>query len=191
MHPIAVASPDVYERYLELVRAITEELAPIATRAQLLEAEPDAAAAAARAIDRRGVRAAGLDVVLATRAAFAIRARALAIEHAKADRTRRVRAAQERGDDWVVVDETGDGVLSAFRGLEMHLPDGAGLATSIEVDLERGSAAFRVQEVALDPHTGTVLDPGATAAEPLTFADRTAWESAVAELRRRLGGASS
>ena len=185
LHPIAVASPEIYERYLELVRAIAEELAPIATRARLLEAEPGAAAAAARAIDRGGLRAEGLDVELATRAAFAIRARALATEEAAADRRRRVRVARERGDDWVVIEEAGDGILSPLRGLEMHLPDGVGLATSIEIDLEGGSATYQVQEVALDPRTGSVLDPPATAGIS-TFGDRTSWEAAVTELKRRL-----
>jgi hypothetical protein len=68
----------------------------------------------------------------------------------------------------------------------MHLPDGAGVATSIEIDLDRGSAAHRVQEVTLDPDTGEPLDPPPTAAPPSTFDDRTAWETAVAELKRRL-----
>jgi hypothetical protein len=186
LHPIAVASPELYERSLELVRAIAGELAPIATRTQLLEAERDAAAAAARAIDRAGLRTEGLDVPLATRAAFAIRARSLASEEAAADRRNRVRAAEERGDDWVVIERTGDGVMSPFRGLEMHLPDGAGLATWIEVDLEGGPASYSVQEVALDPRTGSLLDPAAPGSEPATFGDRTSWEAAVAELKRGL-----
>ncbi len=184
LHPIAVASPELYERYLELVQAIVEELAPVPTRARLLEA--DAGPTAARAIDRRKLRADGLDVELATGAAFAIRARALATEEAAADRRRRVRIARERGDEWVVIEEAGDGVLSPFRGLEMHLPDGAGVATSIEIDVDRGSATYRVQEVSLDPHTGTPLDPPPTAAPPSTFDDRAAWEAAVAGLKRRL-----
>jgi hypothetical protein len=191
LHPIAVASPETYERYLELVRAIAQELAPIATRAELVEAEPGAEAVAARAIARTELPTAGLDVVLATRAAFAVRGRALAIEEAATDRAQRVRTAEERGDDWVVIEEAGDGLLSPLRRLEMHLPDGAGVASSIEVDLEGGPAVFRVQEVALDPSTGKVLDPPAGKTEPLTFTERTAWASAVAELRQRLGGPAS
>jgi hypothetical protein len=152
----------------------------------LLDAEADAGPMAARAIDRRKLRADGLDVELATAAAFAIRARALATEEAAADRRRRVRMARERGDGWVVIEEAGDGVLSPFRGLEMHLPDGAGVATSIEIDLDRGAAVYRVQEVALDPQTGEPLDLSPAAAPPSTFDDRTAWETAVAELKRRL-----
>jgi hypothetical protein len=176
----------LYERYLELVRAIVVELASVPTRARLVDAEPDAGSMAARAIDRGKLRADGLDVELATAAAFALRARALATEEAAADRRRRVRIARERGDEWVVIEEAGDGVLSPFRGLEMHLPDGAGVATSIEIDLDRGFAVHRVQEVALDPDTGTPLGPPPTVASPSTFDDRTAWETAVAELKRRL-----
>lgn len=168
------------------MQAIIEELASVPTRARLVDAEPDAGPMAARAIDHRKLRADGLDVELATAAAFAIRARALATEEAASDRRRRLRIARERGDEWVVIEEAGDGVLSPFRGLEMHLPDGAGVATSIEIDVDRGSATYRVQEVALDPDTGTPLDPPPTAAPPSTFDDRTAWESAVAELKRRL-----
>jgi hypothetical protein len=85
------------------VQAIVEELAPVPTRARLVDAEADAGAMAARAIDHRKLRADGLDVELAAAAAFAIRARALATEEAAADRRRRVRIARERGDEWVVI----------------------------------------------------------------------------------------
>ncbi|MGH2629136.1 MAG: hypothetical protein ACRDHI_01065 [Actinomycetota bacterium] len=186
LHPIAVASPETYERYLELIRAIAGELGPIATREQLVEADPRSGAIADRAVTRTGLAAEGLDLRLAAGAAFAVRDRVLAVEERRREASRRVCAAAGRGDDWVVVDESGDGVMTPYRRLEMHLPDGAGLVCSIDADLEGGPTVFGVQVVALDPRTGRVEVGQEPAEGPLTFPEERSWREAITDLRARL-----
>jgi hypothetical protein len=187
LHPIAVASPETYERYLGLVATIVDELGSFATREQLLDADRNAEAIAGRAVARSGLATEGLDLRLAAHAAFAARSRRLAAEEHRRDVARRILAARERGETWVVLEETGDGLLTPYRKLEMHLPDGAGLVCTIEPDLEGGSAAYRAQVVELDPRTGARVDPGERSERPLTFSDRRSWLDAISGLRRRLG----
>ncbi len=190
VHPIAVASPETYERYLEVVGAIADELGSIATRAQLVEADRSAGAIAERAIARAGISAEGLDLRLAAGAAFAMRDRALAVEERGREAARRVTAAENRGDEWVVVEESGDGAMTPYRRLEMHLPDGAGLVCSVDADLEGGPTVYRVQVVGLDPRTGRGLDRARQGEAPLTFSKRDPWQEAITELRARFQSSS-
>jgi len=181
-----VASPETYERYLELVRVIVDELHVIDTSAQLLEADRNAEAIARRAVAGSELVSDGLDLRLAAGAAFAVRSRRLAVEERRNDAERRVRAARERGDAWVVIEETGDGVLTPYRRVEMHLPDGAGLICTIEADLEGGPTIYRAQVVQLDPTTGRGVDRPARAGEPLTFSERRQWREAISDLMSRI-----
>jgi len=181
-----VASPETYERYLELVRVIVEELEVVETRAQLLEADRSAEAIARRAVAGSGLVSDGLDLRLAAGAAFAVRSRRLAVEERRNDAERRVRAARERGDAWVVIEETGDGVLTPYRRVEMHLPDGAGLVCTVETDLEGGPTIYRAQVVELDPMTGRGVDRPERAGEPLTFSERRRWREAISDLMSRI-----
>ena len=190
LHPIAVASPETYERYLEVVGAIVDELGSIDTRAQLIEADPSAVATAERAVARAALAAEGLDLRLAAGAAFAMRSRALAVEERREEAARRVRVARGRGDEWVVVEESGDGMMTPHRRLEMHLPDGAGLVCSVEADLEGGPTVFMVQVVAFDPRTGRAEVGPEPAEEPLSFSEERSWREAISTLRARLESSS-
>ncbi|MGZ8630641.1 MAG: hypothetical protein ACXWZF_06690 [Actinomycetota bacterium] len=190
MHPIALASPETYERYLELVRVIVDELEVVDTRAQLLEADRNAEAIARRAVAGSGLVSEGLDLRLAAGAAFAVRSRRLAVEERRNDAEHRVRAARERGDAWVVIEETGDGVLTPYRRLEMHVPDGAGLICTVEADLEGGPTVYRAQVVELDPRTGRGVDRPEGIGEPLTFSERRPWQDAIVNLMSRIESSS-
>jgi hypothetical protein len=181
-----VVSPETYERYLELVRVIVDELHVIDTSAQLLEADRSAEAIARRAVAGSELVSDGLDLRLAAGAAFAVRSRRLAVEERRNDAERRVRAARERADAWVVIEETGDGVLTPYRRVEMHLPDGAGLICTVEADLEGGPTVYRAQVVELDPTTGRGVDRPEKAGEPLTFSERRQWREAISDLMSRI-----
>jgi hypothetical protein len=186
LHPIAVASPETYEHYLELVRVIVDELEVVETRAQLIEADRNAEAIARRAVADSGLVSDSLDLRLAAGAAFAVRSRRLAVEERRSDAERRVRAAREHGEPWVVIEEIGDGVLTPYRRLEMHLPDGAGLICTVEADLEGGPTIYRAQVVELDPSTGRGVDRPERVGEPLTFSERRHWREAISDLMSQI-----
>ena len=194
LHPIALADPETYERYLRLLRIVADELASARTHEQLLDAYGLANEIAVRAIAREGFAADGLDLSLATTAAFGLRRREVIAEQRNDEILRRMRAARERGDHWVVVDETGTVELGGFvpyRRLEMHLPDGAGLYSFIEPSPEADAPVFGVQVVSLDLSTGRAAPDADPLPEPSTFTEREAWESAVADLRHQIGETAS
>ena len=194
LHPVALADPETYQRYLRLVRIVADELTAARTHEQLVEAYGNADEIVGRAIAREGFAADGLDLRLATAAAFGLRRREVTTELHDREVLRRVRAAEERGEPWVVIEETGRVELGGFvpyRRLEMHLPDGAGLHSFVEPDPVVDVPVFGVQVVALDPRTGRGAAQAGRAPEPRTFTDRDQWESAMRDLRHELDEPSS
>jgi hypothetical protein len=100
-----------------------------------------------------------------------------------------VAEAAAAGSAWVVVQEVGDAAMAVYgnyRRLEMHLPEGTGLFSYAEAQVDTGAPVFVIERLALDPSSG------ASAAEPeqrWTFRDPTAWSAALDQLRSDLGGA--
>jgi hypothetical protein len=176
------------------VRIVADELASARTHEQLIQTYGHADEVAGRAVAREAFDADGLDLRLATAAAFGLRRREVAAEVRGEEILRRVRAAADRGESWVVLEESGRVELGGFvpyRRLEMHLPDGRGLYSFVEPDPDGDVPVFGVQVVALDPTTGRRATHANTSTEPLTFTEREPWESAVRDLRHEIDDASS
>lgn len=194
MRPVVLAQPEIYERYLRLVRMIADELGFARTPEQLAEAYGRAPEIVDATILRGGIAAEGMDLLTVAGAAFGLRYREVLAELRSDDAIRRVRAARQSGDEWVVVYEAGDAGgprLPPYRRLEMHLPDGMGLHAFVELDQEMARPVYRVEVVRLDPETGGGLPRTAAPSEPLTFTEPGPWEAKVEDLRARLGGASA
>ena len=191
LHPVALVQPETYARYLRLVRLVADELGFARTREQLITAYGKAPATVQTAISRRGTGAEGLDLQLVAGAAFGLRYREVLAQLRRDETIRRVRTAWEHGDRWVVIDDAG-GIggpgLPPYRKLEMHLPDGVGLHSFVELDPEMDRPVYGAEIVRLDPQTGRGVVSPETPSEPVTFTRREAWEAAVKELRARLGG---
>lgn len=186
LYPLVLVDTAAYERAVRGVRAVADELARCATAEDLV------AAYRARSAWLEGVlRPVGLGAdptmrELVAEAGFALRHGALAGEVRSAEVRRCIaRAAGRPG--WIVLDEQGElrpTGPSTWRRLDLHLPDGLGLALSAGLDEETGGASYAVEVLRLDPATGDVV---AAAEAPRRFADRATWQAAVAVLRERHG----
>jgi hypothetical protein len=189
LYPIVMVRPDLYERSIELVRSIADELRGVTTTAALVQAFGDAAEIAARVIKRESLAVDDIDVGLATSAAFALRHREMVGELARGRAMERIQAARQRGEAWVVLYEAGtQGQAPAvpYRRLEMHLRGGAGLHVYVEQDIATARPVYGVQAVQLDPHTGDWLNEATVWDEPRTFDDPEPWQALIAELRGQL-----
>jgi hypothetical protein len=195
LYPVILTRPDLYERAVELVRKVADELGTCTDLAALVEAWPDAADIVYRASSLALMPLADLDINLVGGAGFSMRYRELAGPAARAERLARLAAAAEAGDTWVMVSEEGSlgsaGFVPWVR-LEMHVPTGAGVSQTVEADPETGAARFGLEVVRLDPATGDRLGP---ATDDLfmeeSFDDRAEFTAALEALRRRLEGGSA
>ncbi len=186
LYPVVMTRPDLYELSIQVVRAVADELRPLTTPAALLASYRDAAELVAGVIQRRDLAVEGLDLGLATDAAFHLRYREVLDEAARGQAMERARAARERGDEWVLLHESG--TLSRapavpYRRLEMRVRDGAGLHVFVQQDPTTAGPLFGVEAVQLDPHTGDWLTEAAPWARSETFTRPEPWQRLVEELR--------
>lgn len=190
---MVVVNPHQYETNLRLVRAMSDQMSDLATVEELIEAYDGRSSMAASTADSLSLAAPQPEVEeLLVDAAFYVRYRELRSELQKAEVERRIAAAGD-GPGWVVLAETGaDGSTPApgFRRVEMHLPDGKGLYTFVDVDPSTYRPRYGVEVLRLDPSSGEELpdDPIASRQE---FAELTDWEQAIAEARQGIGDTDS
>jgi len=188
LYPVVLTRPDLYERSIQLVRAVADELRPLATPAALLEAYAGAAELVAGVIRGRDLAVEGLDYGLATDAAFSLRYREVLGEVAREQAMERVRSARERGEEWVLLHESGTlahAPAVPYRRLEMRLRDGAGLHVFVQQDPATAGPQYGVEAVQLDPHTGDWLTEASPWARSETFGQPEPWRRLVEELRGR------
>lgn len=190
LYPLVMARPELYERCVDVVRAVADELRSARTPEQLAEAFGGRAAILESAVASRGFATDGLDLELVAQAAFGLRYREVVMEVQREDAIRRVREAGRAGLTWVVLRETAgaSGPSAApYDRLEMHVPSGVGLHAFVELGPEMDRPRFGVEVLDLDPRTGERVSEAA--AELRTYGDGERWREAIKELRRRIGGA--
>ena len=191
LYPVVMVRPDLYERSIEIVRSVADELRAFSTPAALLDGFGRAAEIAAWVVRRESLATEGVDLALATTAAFSLRYRELVGEVARERAIERIRAARERGDAWVVLHESGtleQAPAVPYRRLEMHLGDGAGLHLFVQQDPETAAPVYGVESVQLDPQTGDWLHDASGWAEPRMLSTAESWHDLIQELRERLAG---
>ena len=189
LYPVVMVRPDLYERSIEIVRSVADELRAFSTPTALLDGFGRAAEIAAGVVRRESLATEGVDLALATTAAFSLRYRELVGEVARGRAIERIRAARERGDAWVVLHESGtleQAPAVPYRRLEMHLGDGAGLHLFVQQDPETAAPVYGVESVQLDPQTGDWLHDASGWAEPRMLSTPGSWRDLIQELRERL-----
>ena len=194
LYPVVMVRPDLYERAVELVRAVADELRSCSDLPALVKAWADAAQIVYRAATAEGLDLSGLDAGLVAGAAFSLRYREVAWPAAREQRTARVRAAAERGEDWVRVEQTGSmetAGMVPWSWVDMHVPSGAGLRQTIEADPDTGAPRFRVEQVSFDPATGAPVGEGDDLGVEESFHDRAEWTAAIEALRREITGGTA
>jgi hypothetical protein len=185
LYPVVMTRPDLYEHAIQLVRAVADELRSCATPAALVAAYASAVELVADVIRRQDLVVEGLDLGLATDAAFSLRHREVLDESAREQAMERVQAARERGDEWVLLHESGtlaQAPAVPYRRLEMRVRDGAGLHVFVQQDPATAGPLYGVEAVQLDPHTGDWLAEAAAWAPAETFTQPEPWRRLVEEL---------
>ncbi|MGH9041696.1 MAG: hypothetical protein ACRDZ3_15870 [Acidimicrobiia bacterium] len=189
LYPIIMLRPDLYQRAVELVRKVADELGSCGDLPALVRAWPDATDIVYRASAVGLVPLADLDIKLVAGAGFSMRYRELAGPAERADRLARVAATAEEGGGWVLVSEMGtaaSAILVPWVRVEMHVPSGTGLSQTEEADPYTGAAQFRLEIVRLDPVTGERLEPDGELAMEESFDDRAEWTAAIEAHRRQI-----
>lgn len=192
LYPLVMAQPELYERYVAVVRAVADHLRSARTPQQLAEAFGNRAAILEAVVASRGFATEGLDLELIAQAAFGLRYREVVTEVHREDAIRRVREAGRAGLPWVVLRETAGAAgpfAPPYDRLEIHVPSGVGVHAFVELGPEMDRPRFGVEVLQLDPRTGDPVSETAPPAELRTFAHENHWQEAIEELRRRLGGA--
>ena len=190
LYPAVVSSPEGYDRYVALVRAVTDELGSVRSTEALVDAYVDGVDIAADAARSHMLPTEGLDLDLALGAAFCLRYRELVAETRREEVQRRVSEAMAQGEEWVVIREAPPWLQSPFppwRRLEMHLPEGNGLHTWVEESLGDEGVEYGVEVVKLDPGTGRWLS-GQPVVDRQTFSEYSVWQDAVEALKARYDG---
>ena len=192
LYPVVMVRPDLYERAVRMVRAVTDELAGYLDLAALAGAWGGAAEVVHRAAQEAGLDLEGLDAGLVAGAAFSMRYRELAGAAARAERLGRIRAAAEAGEAWVRVEEIGSRETAGmvpWSWIEMHVGSGAGLRQTLEADQFTGAPRYGLEVVPLDPATGDRLPtpPDVVTVEE-SFDDPTEWMAAVEAKRAQIEG---
>jgi len=191
LYPLVMAQPELYERYLAVVRAVADDLRSARTPEQLAEAFGGRAAILESVVASKGFASEGLDLELVAQAAFGLRYQEVVMEVQREDAFRRVREAGRAGLPWVVLHETAGAAgpfAAPYDRLEMHVPSGVGIHAFVELGPEMDRPRFGVEVLKLDPRTGDRVSDKGPPAELRTYRDRDGWQEAIEEVRRRIGG---
>lgn len=192
LYPVVMVRPDLYERSVQMVRAVADELAGCLNLAALAEAWDSAADVVHRAATEAGLDLEGLDAGLLAGAGFSMRYRELATAAARSQRLGRIRAAAEAGEAWVRVEEIGSretAGMAPWTWVEMHVATGAGLRQTLEADPTTGAPRYSLEVVPLDPATGDHLPiPSDVVTVQETFDDPAEWMAAVEAKRAQIEG---
>jgi hypothetical protein len=190
LYPVVMARPDLYERYLALVRALADDLGDLSTPEALAAAFGQAVVRVARTAARTGVPTEGLDLGVAAGAAFALRYREVKAAAARAAVAARVEEATAKGEGWVVLQEpSGEQAPDPFASavssrVELHIPTGVAIHSFVELDPDTYQPRYGVEAVRLDPVSGELARDEEPVPTPRTFDDPAVWEQAVTALRR-------
>jgi hypothetical protein len=190
LYPVVMARPDLYERYLVLVRALADDLGDVSTPEALAAAYGEAVARAGHTAARTGILTEDLDLGVAAGAAFAVRYREIKAAAARDAVAARVREATAKGERWVVLQEpSGEQAPDPFAAtvssrVELHIPTGVAIHSFVELDPETYRPRYGVEAARLDPSSGELARDEETVATPRTFDDPAAWERAVTALRQ-------
>lgn len=186
LYPATVLDPERYERALGLCGLLLADLrcscpdieAVLQQREALLALLPFRAAAA-------GLSLRGFEPETLVDAASALRCRELNASTAREDHEARISAARAAGQEWLVEEPEPAAVMAGYyRRVELHIPSGTVLVSSVEAGGNRDHATYRLEILS---GTTRVEGPG----EPTrTFADREEWLRVAEQCRSTISARS-
>jgi hypothetical protein len=185
VYPSVMVNADLYQQYIQVVRAIVEELRGVQTEDDLVRTWHEHRELGAETLHRLSPSMGMMmDRTAVTDAAFCQRHREIAREHGKEIAGERLEKARRDGDRWVVLFE--DVTPFGLHRLEMHVRSGRAIHASAQTE-PFGPPKYEIEVVQLDPRDGAwLLDK-----QPLMPATKLSrhdeWEARIAQARDLFG----
>jgi len=185
VYPSVMVNAVLYEQYIRVVRAITDELRDVHGEEELVQTWHEQRGLGAEMVRRLSPSMAALMDVGAVRdAAFCQRHRETLREHAKEIAAQRLLEARRTGAPWVVLFE--DVTPFGSHRLEMHVRSGRAIHASAKSEPE-GAATYELEVVQLDPRDGAWLLDKPPLMPARTFSRHDEWEARIAKAREDFG----
>jgi hypothetical protein len=186
VYPSVMVNAALYSQYIEVVRAIVDQLGEVRTEQDLVRAWYEQRTIGAETVRRLAPSMASLMDVEAVRdAAFCQRHRETTREHGKEIARERLERAKREGSPWVVLFE--DVTPLGSQRLEMHVRSGRALHTSTQSEPDGTGASYELEVVQLDPHDGAWLVDQPPLVPAQRFRDHEEWEARTRQARETFG----
>ena len=195
LYPLAMVDPSRYERATTLVGLVAAELRRSCRRVdEVLGRREELLAALPRLADDSGVGLADLVPADVVDAASALVCREIQAHRAAATWDARIDEARRAGREWLVVEADPAAVMAGVhQSVELHLPTGSAVVSTVEAGTPGGAATYRLELVpaaVAGPEVPTGPGPGAAEVQPQVFTDRAQWQAAVERLKAELASGS-
>jgi hypothetical protein len=185
VYPSVMVNAELYQQYIQVVRAISEELRDVHSEGDLVRTWHEQRSLGADMVSRLSPSMAMLMNVEAVRdAAFCNRHREVMREHGKEIARQRLLEARRTGAEWVVLFE--DVTPFGSHRLEMHVRSGRAIHASAKTE-PAGPASYELEVVQLDPTDGAWLLDKAPLMPTRRFDRHDEWEARVAQARVQFG----
>lgn len=175
----------LYQQYIQVVRAIVDELADVRTEDELVVAWHERRGLGTEMVSRLSPSMGMMmDQTAVTDAAFCQRHREITREHGKEIALERLETARRRGDEWVVLFD--DVTPFGSHRLEMHVRSGRALHASAQTE-PMGEATYELEVVQLDARDGAWLLDKPPLMPSRRFTRHDEWEARIAQARELFG----
>lgn len=188
----SLGQADVYELSLDLVRRTAEHLRGLgAGPGPLLAAAERGAGLVVEALGATAAAAAAapVDLALVAQAALALRQREIVAEQTARRRVQMLQHGRDRGNVWVVLEESGDAQgspLHPYRRLEAHTWTGRAVLVTTAPDPSFSATLHAVEGLVVDLTSGVLQELGDARAAGTTHVDAVERDLRAAALRQTL-----
>jgi hypothetical protein len=185
VYPSVMVNTILYEQYIQMVRAVVEQLRDVHTEDDLVRTWHEQRGLGAEVVSRLSPSMAALMDSDAVRdAAFCQRHREWSREHAKELARDRLHGARMTGTTWVVLFE--DVTPFGSHRLEMHVRSGRAVHASAKTEPGR-AASYELDVVQLDPRDGAWLLDRPPLMPTKQFSRHDEWEARIGAAREEFG----
>jgi len=185
VYPSVMVNATLYQQYIEVVRAIIDELRDVSTEDDLVRTWHERSAIGAEMVARMSPSMGMMmDKVAVRDAAFCQRHREITREHGKEIARQRLAEARRRGAEWVVLFD--DVTPFGSQRLEMHVRSGRALHASAQTE-PLGEATYELEVVQLDPRDGAWLLDKPPLMPATRYSRHDEWEARIAQARELYG----
>jgi hypothetical protein len=185
VYPSVMVNAELYQQYIQVVRAISEELRDVHSEEDLVRTWHEQRGLGAQVVGRLSPSMAMMMNLDAVRdAAFCNRHREVMREHGKEIAKQRLLEGRRTGAPWVVLFE--DVTPFGSHRLEMHVRSGRAIHASAKTE-PAGPATYELEVVQLDPSDGAWLLDKAPLMPTTKFDRHDEWEARIAQAREHFG----